>query len=331
MSTNETTRWLDRRLAAPMFIASLAVLALFAILLHLHELEQGRTVVLWCLGALAVLYPLFWIETIAHSLAGSRRMRQHFWFCLIPFLRIGCRDHETGKQIWLPHVGWRTIDRPFEKKLIRAASGPMIVVALLVLPVIMLEFFWADFVATHEHWRVSLQITAAFIWAAFTFEFTLLISVVKYPMAYARRHWIDAAIILLPMVTFIRAARLTQLARMKQITRAARVYRLRGLAMRMWRGLVALEIVEMVLLRDPERRMEKLESQLEFRLEEIEFLRQDIQRLQKRVEEKLARQQQTPASPSSGTTPESRAPSDDGKEPDRNDPDPDGPRVRRTA
>ncbi len=283
----ERTRWLDQRLAAPMFSASLVVLALFAALLHLHNVQNGTTIVRYCLIGVALLYPLFWLETIAHYFVGSPRSHSNLWYCLFPFLRIGGRDHATGKKIWLPWTAWKTVDRRLEHSLKRDFSIPMIVTALLVLPVIIIEFFWAAFVEDNPGWRLALQIAAAFIWAAFTFEFTVLMSVVKYRFTYMRKHWIDVAIILLPMVTFIRAARLAQLARLNQISRAARIYRLRGLAMRLWRALVTLEIVEMLLSRDPERRLEKLKIQLEEKLEDIEFLKRDITRLHKRVAQKL--------------------------------------------
>jgi voltage-gated potassium channel len=89
----------------------------------------------------------------------------------------------------------------------------------------------------------------------------------------------------LPVIAFIRLARVAQLARLQQLSRTARLYRLRGLAMRVWRALVALEIIESLLVRNPERRLEKLEVRLADKLEEIEFLKQDIARMQRRVDE----------------------------------------------
>lgn len=283
------TRRTDEALAFPMFMLSLVVLALFATMLHLYSPESNDYgILLVCLIGLGLTWPAFVVELVVHWIIGSPRLRQHLWFCLFPVLRIGARDHETGTQIWLPLSGWRIINRPFEKSLLRSFSVPMIIVALLVLPVISLEFFWKDWVDSNPSWQVALQITAALIWCAFTFEFTLLMSVVQKPWTYARRHWIDLAIILLPMVTFLRAARLAQLARVKQIARAARVYRLRGLAMRMWRALVTLEVIEMILSRNPERRLEKLELQLDEKMEEVGYLKRDIERLRKRIAAKEA-------------------------------------------
>lgn len=275
-----------------MFALAIVVLGVFALLLHVHVLPQGASWVRWCLVALGFLYPVFWFETAAHLAVGSPRMRQNAWFCLLPFVRVGARDHQTGQNIWLPVAGWREVNRTLEKKLIKVFSIPMIAVALLVLPIVIMEFGWAEFVESSEGWQTALQIAAAFIWAAFTFEFTLIISVVKYRSSYALRHWIDVLIILLPMVTFIRAARLTQLMRMKQLTRTVRLYRLRGLAMKLWRALVALEVVEMLLSLNPERRLEKLEARMEEKLEEIEFLKQDIVRLQRRIAKREAGQEQ---------------------------------------
>jgi len=55
------------------------------------------------------------------------------------------------------------------------------------------------------------------------------------------------------------------------------------LAMRLWRAFVALEIIEMLIYRNPELRLERLEQKFEMKMEEIAFLRVDIQRLKERV------------------------------------------------
>ncbi len=162
----------------------------------------------------------------------------------------------------------------------------MIGVALFVLPVITIEFFWADFVERHPGWRYSLQIATALIWTAFTYEFTIMFSVVRFKLSYLRRHWIDAAIIVLPMIAFLRMARIAQLARIKQIAKAARVYRLRGLGIRFWRALVTLQVIEKILSRNPEHRLEKLQLLLEEKMDEIAILNEDIERLKARIREK---------------------------------------------
>ena len=69
----------------------------------------------------------------------------------------------------------------------------MIVVALSLLPVIIIEFFWYKTIATNDAWKFAMQSTMAFIWAAFTFEFIVMISVVRRKKRYVIRHWIDLA------------------------------------------------------------------------------------------------------------------------------------------
>ncbi len=303
MENRRLTQQLDQLLAAPMFALSIVVLGLFATILHSFPLEDAGHVVRGCLVALAILYPIYWAETVVHAVTGGGRLRQHLWFCLIPILRIGARDHDGGDTIWLPTMGWRKVDRSLERFLTRFFSVPMIVIALLVLPVIILEFFLYQRIESDPNWRTAIQVTVAFIWAAFTFEFVVMISIVKWPTNYARRHWIDLAIILLPLLAFLRAVRLTQLFRIKHLAKTGRLYRLRGLGLRMWRGFVALDFIDKLLSRNPERRLAKLESILEDKQHEMGVLEKDIARLKKRIAEKESKaaaqaDQPRPTSPS---------------------------------
>lgn len=281
-------RRLDRILAWPMFSLALSTLALFAMLIYLGDLEQKKTIVKYSLWGLAILYPFFWIETLIHVCIGSRFLKQHVWFCIFPLTRIGCRDHVTGMQIWLPRLGWNEVNKQFERKLSRKFSIPMIAVALLVLPIIGMEYFYQETVAKNYGWRLVINISEAFIWASFTFEFVLMIMIVRAKVVYARKHWIDLAVILLPMLAFMRMLRLSSAVRFNQISRTAKVFRLRGLAMRLWRAFVALEIIEMLIYRNPELRLERLEQKFEMKMEEVAFLRVDIQRLRERVAKRQA-------------------------------------------
>ena len=201
--------WLDQRLSLPMFIASLLFLLLTGALVHLKE---GHLLNTWmgtgCLLGLSLLYPLFVIETVLHYLAGSRSMRQHFWYLLMPIFRLCGRDHVDGSHVWLPRLGWQPIDRSLEKLLARRFSIPMIIIALLVLPVVILELFWAELIVNSSWLTFVLETATICIWMAFVFEFVVMISVTKRKLVYCRKNWIDLAIVLLPMLSFMRAARL---------------------------------------------------------------------------------------------------------------------------
>ena len=287
------SRRLDRAFAAPMFCLALLTLSFFATLIYLDDLEHDDFIVKCSLIGIAVLYPFFWIETFIHWMAGSRFLKQHVWFCILPITRIGCRDHVLGASIWLLGLGWGRVNKKFERKLARKFSVPMIAVALMVLPIIIVEFFYRDFVDRNLGWRVVMAMAEAFIWAAFTFEFVLMIKVVRAKIAYARKHWIDLAVILLPMLAFMRMMRLGSVGRINQLSRTAKVFRLRGLGMRLWRAFVALEIIEMLLYRNPELRLEKLEQKFELKMEEVSYLKEDIQRLRNRVAKRQAEAEAT--------------------------------------
>jgi len=102
---------LDRRLAPSMFGLTILFLLVTAGALHFGaekaavdddhaELSTG-----WCVWGLALLYPVFWLETFAHWRTGSRRWRQNLSCCVLPPLRLGTRDHHDGRSIWLPAIG----------------------------------------------------------------------------------------------------------------------------------------------------------------------------------------------------------------------------------
>ncbi len=275
--------WLDQRLSLPMFIASLLFLLLTGALVHLKE---GHLLNTWmgtgCLLGLSLLYPLFVIETVLHYLAGSRNMRQHFWYLLMPIFRLCGRDHVDGSHVWLPRLGWQPIDRSLEKLLARRFSIPMIIIALLVLPVVILELFWAELIVNSSWLTFTLETATICIWMAFVFEFVVMISVTKRKLVYCRKNWIDLAIVLLPMLSFMRAARLGSALQIQQLSRTARVYRLRGIALRTWRAFVTLDVLDMILQRDPSYRMEKLAEEIVEQTEELNHLKLELNRLKQR-------------------------------------------------
>ena len=275
--------WLDQRLSLPMFIASLLFLLLTGALVHLKE---GHLLNTWmgtgCLLGLSLLYPLFVIETVLHYLTGSRNMRQHFWYLLMPIFRLCGRDHVDGSHVWLPRLGWQPIDRSLEKLLARRFSIPMIIIALLVLPVVILELFWAELIVNSSWLTFTLETATICIWMAFVFEFVVMISVTKRKLVYCRKNLIDLAIVLLPMLSFMRAARLGSALQIQQLSRTARVYRLRGIALRTWRAFVTLDVLDMILQRDPSYRMEKLAEEIVEQTEELNHLKLELNRLKQR-------------------------------------------------
>jgi len=266
-----------------MFCASILFLLLTGAIVHLKEGHLLNTRLgTGCLIGLALLYPFFVLELIVHYAAGSRNLRQHFWYLLMPIFRLCGRDHVNGTHVWLPRLGWQKTNRSLEKQLARRFSIPMIIIALLVLPVVIMELFWAELIIDSPRLTFVLETATIWIWMAFVFEFVVMISVVDHKLAYCRKNWIDLAIVLLPLLSFMRAARLGTAMQIKQLSRTARVYRVRGVALRTWRAFVTLDVLDMILRRDPSYRMEKLEEEISEKTDELDYLKSELSRLKRR-------------------------------------------------
>jgi len=265
---------LDRWLGPVMFWLSVYYLGLVAGLLF----SPVPGFYAW---SLSLLYPLYAAETIAHILTGGGSWWRNAVYCLCPPLRIGGRDHVDGGSMWLPLIGWARVDRKLVERVEKAFSGPMILIALMVLPLLALEYQLRS-KEIQPNWQMSLFLTTAegVIWFSFAMEFIVMFSIVPKKLRYCREHWIDIAIICLPLIAFLRAFRVTRVLRLQQLTRVGRVYRLRGVTMRMFRAILLLDVIRRFVEGKPEKRLVKLREQLAERELEIERLREEIVQLE---------------------------------------------------
>jgi hypothetical protein len=168
----------------------------------------------------------------------------------------------------------------------------MIFIALAILPVLLIEVGMKNQVAARPWLQFVLHLSLGIIWFAFATEFIVMVSVAEKKIRYCKEHWLDIAIILLPLISFlrslrvVRATRVARLARIQQITKMSRLYRLRGLAMRTLRALLLLKIVNRILRISPETQLKRLREQLRDKKTEIKLLRMQIAELEKYIEEK---------------------------------------------
>jgi voltage-gated potassium channel len=230
-------------------------------------------------------------EALLHWLTRPwcKELRSYHWMslvaCLCPPLRMGLRSAEMNGRLWLPGLGWRRGGHSLQRRLERRLSVPMMIVALMIMPILITEFFLKDQVAAYRWLRLSLHVGTGLIWFAFAAEFILTFSVTDKKLRYCKQHWIDLAIILLPLISFLRTlrimrvARLSKLMRVQQLTKLARAYRLRGTAIKAMRVLVLFDLTERILRISDERRIEKLERQLAETERQARFIRQKILRL----------------------------------------------------
>lgn len=314
---------LDRALAKPMFAVTLVFLVCLAGVLHLDAGPAPSRAVSVCEWGLLLLYPLFLVELAAHLVAGNRNWKQNLLFCLIPPLRLGARDHVRGNCLWLPWIGWNPADRALLNRMEKTLSLPMIAMALLVLPLMLLEWSWSERIsdeardayhqhltqgtaaplaevtgAEHEmtaealraarlynpHLAMFIQSGTAVIWLAFTLEFIVMISIVDHKLRYCKQHSIDLAVILLPLAAFLRVARLGRLLRLQQLSKTARMYRIRGLLMKAYRAVLVLEVFDRLTRGGPEARLTRLREALAEKESDVAALRKEISELEESLE-----------------------------------------------
>lgn len=284
--TNEQIRRrLDDWLTKPLFLLSLVFLFVLGGLAHrlpkdhATELEKGVLAI-----ALLVVWPVFWGEAV---LRFHLRDRVRGWLrplayslgiVLFPPARLACWSYANVRCLWLPGWGWRDATRELGARLERRFSIPMIVLALLVLPILTVQYFWEDFVNRQLWLNIALDVGSTLIWVAFVVEFTLLVAIAESRARYCRSHWLELLIIVLPVVDYLpllRALRLLRLVR-PVLVYYARYYRLYGLLMKVWQYLALWNLMGRLRRRiwppDPRKEL----AQLHRFLAELERERAEI-------------------------------------------------------
>ena len=151
---------------------------------------------------------------------------------------------------------WKPLGPQLERSLEASFAGPMIAMALLIVPLLAIEYWWEAAIEARPWAKLLLAIGHGIIWAAFTFEFVTRINVARSKWAYFKKHWLDALIIALPLVAFLRMARLGQLGRLQQTTK---MFRLKGVLGRAWRGIILFDLLGRILDRECDRKAIRLQ------------------------------------------------------------------------
>lgn len=231
-----------------------------------------------------MIWPIVALESVFHWLTrpwNRQTIKDHAFsllFFLCPSFRMCARSPEMGYRVWLPGLGWRQVNKRLRRRLERQFSVPMILIALMILPVLLVDFFLKAQVVEHNWLRMMLHISTGIIWFAFAFEFILMVSIADKKLEYCKLHWLDIAIIFMPAVSFLRSLRVL---RASQVMKMARVYRLRATAVRALRAMIILEFFQRMMGSAPEQRIRKLEQQLEDVESEAKELRRRIARLRR--------------------------------------------------
>ncbi len=239
--------------------------------------------------ALIALWPLFWLEYLvsfwncdrSRVTTGGGYLR--LLACVVPPVRMTAPSPAHQGQVWLPWIGWQYPGKALLIRLERAFGMPMLAIAMLILPVLLIEYGLRSLVEEHEWLRLALHISTGFIWCAFTIEFLILFSVTDKRLAYIKSHWIDLVIILLPLISFLRSFRvlkLTKLSKVQKIAKMGRVFRVRGVLMKALRAIMLLGFANRLLRITPEKHLKKLKEQYVELEEDLRELKVEINKLE---------------------------------------------------
>lgn len=286
--------------ARVMFWLGFLFLMIFAGLIHRSQEKEVSEVELNFLRiCVQVLWPVIALEVLIGVLRRDRSrplrpvLRQALLVLLLPPYRMGLTDPRTGL-IWFPRLGWQPRGKALYKALDRAFSGPMLLFAFLILPVLGLEYFRAEQVRNEPNLALALHIGVAVIWVAFALELILDTSSSPRPLVHLRDRWLDVAIVVLPMLEFILTkwvdaaplARLLRLGRAlspEQIGRMQQLYRLRGMVGKAWQAFMLLGGLGRIIGDRPEKRLRRIEEQIANLEEQIAELKQQADEVRKTI------------------------------------------------
>ncbi|GAA4433598.1 hypothetical protein GCM10023155_29730 [Bremerella cremea] len=247
---------------------------------YMSDADQSETLLLGFFWTTLAFFPVFWLEAVWYFWIDAPRRWRSLLTCVVPPLRLARRDMQSGTRMWLPILGWRHVDDDFHEEVDRALSVPMIIIAIAILPLLVVDYVWSAKMETSVLLRTIVETGFSVTWLAFTMEFIVMFSIVSKKIHYLKKHWVDLLIICLPLVAFLRVFRMTHLLRLQQVTKVTRVYRMRGLALRVWRALLAMDVISRLARVSPEAKIETLRQLIREKRREIEKMEEEITELQ---------------------------------------------------
>ncbi len=268
---------------------------------------------------LLALWPLFIIEVVWGVVRRDRTQPRAsvVWravmVCFMPPWRMALPDSRTGL-IWLPRIGWQSRGKELSERLEHAFAGPMVLVALMILPVLGLEYFRSDTVRHTPELSIALDVGIAIIWVAFATEFVFKAFAHTKPLSFAKEKWLDLAIVVLPLLEFVltkwnmasfaKLVRAGQALSPEQLARMERLYRLRGVATEGWQALLLLNFIARLVGHTPEKRLKRIGDRIAELEEEISELEKDASSLREklRAQAQAKTDQNQPETRSGGAT-----------------------------
>jgi len=244
--------------------------------------ETNKVFFDWWLGI-----PLLtlWVTVILEGLLGMAMTHDHHWdafkrFLLVsvcPPFRAAVSPAYPGKFVWLPKFGWLAVGKLNLERVELRLALPMLSITLLVLPLLGLELLSGNWLARHLWAATIVHILTAIIWIAFALEFMILLSLADKKLVYCKQHWINIAIILLPLFAFLRVFRFLRLGKF------IRAYKMRGLISRTMRLAMVFNLIGRLMERNPEKYLLALADKVLEKKAEIQALEEKMDDLRDRL------------------------------------------------
>lgn len=299
---------------AVMFLLALVYLLILAGVIHRAVSLPSDSLEVWAMySGLLALWPIFAAEAVVGALRKGplRKASPVYWraflIVLLPPYRIA-RSHPVTGLVWFPRLGWVPTGKNTFDRLDRGFGTPMLFVAVLILPVLIIEYTKADLVKETPALKLALDLGTAVIWVAFALEFLVESSVAPKTGKYLKDKWLDAAIVILPMLEFVMTklvdaaplARLLRLGRAvnpEQLARMQRLYRLRGLLTKAWAAFLLLGGMNRIFGQSPEKRLKIVSAKIADLEEELQTLTAEASMLRAKIATADAEDVHRPAHP----------------------------------
>lgn len=235
----------------------------------------------WLTSGLYLLFIVdFFVMLYLKNQSDQKVDRTEFIFRLLTLLfppfRIGTRDITSGRYIWIPFWKWSLVTAGLFSELKRRFILPMILIALLIVPVLVVEWKFmeeAEDLLPDLDLELIMASIQDIVWTAFAFEFLLMFSLTNEKLKYCKKNWIDLLIILLPFVSFLRTFRFSQIARLKYATRS---FKLRGVMTKTRQGLIFIDFIRRIFRIKPESELRRLQKMLRDNEQERKNLEQKL-------------------------------------------------------
>ncbi len=277
-----------RRFAPTMFLLTWIYLVVIGIILHWWNLapvldSHDRTLTL---KLLSVVWFPFLVEALVALVAVPPypgKLRRILLVLLFPPARLGVSPMTAAGWIWLPRLGWRRKTPSLYRYVEKVLALPMLWVALLILPLLGVEYLLSGLVHEHHWLELALDAGVVFIWIAFAAELSIMLTLAPNKLAYLKGHWLNVLIVVLPFFAMLRSLRLVRVAQLSKSGKLLRAYRLRSVLTRGYESLLALSVLERLLNRDPVKERDRLIREIKLKTQELKRLEDKLIRLEKRI------------------------------------------------